>query len=94
MTSHKKNFFFSFSLLLVLATLFARFENFTPIWPFWILTFFVPRNNSKWWQAKTESCIPGCADGQSDDEHANFNLLAAEMAEIWSSDGFVPVPAS
>ena len=44
--------------------------------------------------SETESCIPGCADGQSDDERTNFNLLAAKIAEIWSSDGFVPVPAS
>ena len=90
----KKNFFFSFSLFLVLKTLFARFENFSPIWLCWIFTFFVPRNNSESWRPKTKSCIPGWPDGQPDDERANFDLLAAKMAEIWSSDEYrvVPVP--
>ena len=61
MTSHQKKFFFCFSLFLVLATLLSRFENFTPIWSFWI-SVYVPRNNSEWWQARKESCIPGCAN--------------------------------
>ena len=93
MTSQKKNFFFSFSLFPVLGTIFARFENFSPIWLCWIFTFFVPRNNSESWRPKTKSCIPGWPDGQPNDERANFDLLAAKMAEIWSSDGFRALPA-
>ena len=94
MTSQKKKFFFRFSLFPVLGTIFARFENFSPIWLCWIFYFFVPRNNSESWQPKTKSCIPGWSHGQPDDERANFDLLAAKMAEIWSSDEFLSVPAS
>ena len=94
MTSHQKKIFFRFSLFLVLVTIFARFENFSPIWLFWIFIFFVHRNNSEWWRPKTKSCISGWPDGQSDDGRTDFNLLVAEMAEIWSSDGFVPITAA
>ena len=90
MTSQK--FFFRFSLFPVLASPFARFENFSPIWPFWIFTFFIPRNNSEWWQAKSESCIPGWPDSQTDDEREKMNPLDVKMAEIWSTEGSAAPP--